>query len=263
MPLFAFELDRVEDIRPWGEPGEENLSWFALTHGAFRMIVGDQVLFRYTDAVLSRWNSSIQDVDYQIASLARDILGSVAPGVTALPKAIERLAADRELLTRLLNSATIDGEDLTGEEIWHRAWRWLGERSPWTGYFVAHPIIRFARVGNDIHIQWDNRGRVIDGMPAWAAQLGVHALPVADFLGESRDFADRLLGAMDARITGIASGAMRPQVAVDVAFLRQQHENWRVEFDSYFARRAPDVPWDETVSALRKVAARAGARLAE
>lgn len=57
MAIFEFELASVADISPWGKPSEQSLSWFTLTDGRFRMIVGDQVLFRYADEILSHWGA--------------------------------------------------------------------------------------------------------------------------------------------------------------------------------------------------------------
>ncbi len=54
MKLFQFEFKAVEEIVPWGSGEERSLSLFALTDGFFRMPVGEQVLFRYRDEILSQ-----------------------------------------------------------------------------------------------------------------------------------------------------------------------------------------------------------------
>jgi len=262
--LFEFELEPVEDIEPWGEPGNQSLSWFALTLGNFRVHVGDQVLFRYTDEILSHWQSPARDADYQIAAFARDILESVAAGVARLPKSIERLASDWQLLEQLRTPSDSDADpenedDIPrGEDRYYKAWRWIGERSPWTSYLVANPEFLFIRIGDDLHIHWDNRERSIDGIPVWVARYGVHVLPVASFLEECRGFADRLLAAMEERLAGIEAGSLRPRIAVDVHSLRQQHATWRDQFASYFEDRKPDIPWEVTEHALRTLARNRG-----
>ena len=196
MAIFEFELTHVEDILPWGEPGKQSLSWFALTDGRFRMVVGEQVLFRYTDEILSHWGRAERDADYQIAAFARDVLGSVAAAVAPLSPRIERLVSDWRLLMEL--KQPIDGARAE-DDLWYEAWRWLGERSPWTSYLVACPTFQFVRVGAELRIHWDNREQEIDGLPVWTAQQGVHVMSVEAFLDECSDFVRRLLSAMRAR----------------------------------------------------------------
>lgn len=255
MALFEFELARVEDITPWGEPGEQSLSWFALTDGRFRMVVGEQVLFRYTDGIMAHLAISERDADYQVAAFARDLLGSVAAAVAPLPARISRLASDWQLLSELKKPT--DDVPAT-EDFWYNAWRWLGERSPWTSYLAECPSIQFVRVGDEIRIHWDNRNLRIDGIPVWTAQQGVQVMSVEGFLEESRDFSRRLLTAMHDRIAGIESGTMKPQIEVSTSSLRQQHETWRAEFASYFGDYQPDIPWQETEKALLTIAEKKG-----
>src|SRR4051794_23522280 len=101
MSLFEFELARVEDIVPWDTPDGPSLSWFALTDGLFRMPVGDQVLFEYSDEIMAHWGTTERNANYQIAAFAREMLGSVAAAAARLPERIERLAADWHRLTKL------------------------------------------------------------------------------------------------------------------------------------------------------------------
>ncbi len=193
MAIFEFELGRVEDILPWGEAGEQSLSWFALTDGRFHMVVGEQVLFRYTDEILSHWGKSERDADYQVAAFAEDVLGSVAAAVAPLSPRIERLASDWQRLMELKKPF----DDVRAEDdLWYEAWRWLGERSPWTSYLKACPTFQFVRVGAELRIHWDNREQMIDGLPVWTARQGVYVMSAEAFLDESSDFARRLLSAM-------------------------------------------------------------------
>lgn len=255
MALIEFELARVEDIPPWGKPGEQSLSWIALTDGRFHMVVGEQVLFRYTDEILSHWGESERDVGYPVAAFARDILGSVAAAVAPLPPRIERLASDWQLLTELMKpNESVRATD----DLWHNASRWLGERSPWTSYLVACPSIQFVRVVDEIRIHWDNRNLSIDGIPVWTAQQGVQVMAIEAFLEETGDFSRRLFSAMHDRMAGIENGTMKPQIEVSTNSLRQQHETWRAEFASYFGDYQPDIPWQETEKSLLVIAKKKG-----
>jgi len=253
MALFEFNLTPVEEITPWGCPDNPNLHWFALTLGQFRMPVGDQVLFRYRQEALAS-ASDPQDADYQIASIARDILGSVAAGLTPLPPFFEHLVSDRELMDRLISTPIEDDPDSELDPE-YTAWRWLGERSPWTGYFVECPDFYFVRIGERIHIRWDNRNKRVDGCAIWEASYGSHEMSIEAFNAECRDFSNRLLAAMSDRISSIESGNSHPQVAISIESLREQHEEWRKEFDSYFHAGSPDIPWEEAEREIRRAAA--------
>jgi hypothetical protein len=115
-----------------------------------------------------------------------------------------------------------------------------------------------ARVGDEVRIHWDNRDRAVDGLPVWTAQYGVHALGVESFIQECRDFAIRLLVAMDGRIRAIEAGAVRAQTVLNPRSLRAEQETWRAEFESYFREYQPDIAWQEAERALEAIATRAG-----
>ncbi len=267
MALFEFELAAVEKIAPWEGADGPSLSWFALTDGLFHMPVGGQVLFRYTQEILRHWGvipeghwgqEKQAHPDYQIAAFARDVLGSVAAGMAPLPPLLEKLAADWRLLRALMDHEPDDAER---EELDHAAWRWVGERSPWMSYLTAAPKFCFVRVGECVHICWDNRSRSVDEIPVWAAQEGVHSLPAEAFLSECRSFAERLLDEMAIRIDAIEAGTARAQIKLDVSSLRRQQEEWTSEFESYFRSYEPDIPWVEAEAAVRAIAESAGVAL--
>jgi len=254
MALFEFELAKVEEILPWETSGGLSLTWFALTDGRFWMPVGDQILFEYSDEIMTHWETSVRTADYQVAALAREMLGSVAAGAARLPERIERLASDWNLLLELRRE--VDAEDNSEEtnQLAYAAWRWLGERSPCASYLVASPNFQFVRVGDELRIHWDNRGRVVDGCSVWTAQAGVHAMPVASFLEECRDFARRLLNEMESRIGAIEAETVRTRTTLNVHSLRHQHEIWRAEFSSYFKTYQPDIEWQEAERAIQRIA---------
>jgi hypothetical protein len=258
MALFEFELARVEDIVPWDTSAGPSLSWFALTDGQFRMPVGDQVLFEYSDEIRAHWGTTARNADYQIAAFAREMLGSVAAVATRLPERIERLAAHWDRLCKLQRESELadDGDD--AEDLAYAAWRWLGERTPWSGYLVANPNFQFVRVGNDVRIHWDNRDLAVDGHPVWTAQHGEHAMRVESFVQECRDFVQRLLIAMDDRIAAIEAGAVRAQAVLEPGLLRVQQETWRTEFETYSREYEPDIAWQKAERALEMIAKRKG-----
>ena len=163
-----------------------HLTWFALTSGRFRIHVGDQVLFRYTDEILSHWDVEEKDADYEIASFARDILDCAGAALQPLPDFFEAIALDWKRLSDLQRRAAKHDD-------YYEAFRWLGERSPVTGYLIACPNISFCRIGQKVVIGWDNRDLIVDGIQVWEAQFGQIEIPVDDFRSESEVFADRTI----------------------------------------------------------------------
>ena len=254
MALFQFELAPVEEIVPWGEPGNLSLSWFALTDGRFTISAGDQTLFEYKDEVVSDLSVRDPRADYQVAAFARDVLGAVSAAVAPLPPLFEALVRDESSL-RLLREHEQAGDTS------YAAFRWLGERSPWMSYLVANPRFWFARVRDEVWTQWDNVGLEMDGVQPWTATRGVFRLPLNRFVSECEEFAESLLSAMDRRIAQIETREARPQVDVDVASLRQQHGEWKTEFGSYFRQYEPDISWPEAEVAVRKLAGELGVEL--
>jgi hypothetical protein len=266
MALFEFELSPVERIAPWEKPPAQHLSWFALTDGAFHMPVGSDVLFRYSPAILAHWHvdEASRDATYQVAAFARDALGSAAAGAAPLPRFFEDIICDAALLRRLRRlSMEVLQASRQHKERDYVAWRWWGERAPWMGYLVAHPRFAFLRVGDDVHVAWDNSDAVVDGVSVWTAGFGEFVLSVKDFLGECRSFSNRLLARMEERIASIAAGEARPIVAVDVKALREQHGTWTRELGEYGNTYTPDIDWSRAEAALREIACEGGIGLPE
>lgn len=257
MSLFHFELKTVEDIEPWGPPEEPSLSWFALTDGTFRINAGDQKLLEYSPEILAHWKTSTADADYQVAALAREVLGSFGHAIRPLPDTVELLVRNWALLEKL-DEQCRDEPDNEGDQS-YAAWRWLAERTPWMSYFAATPRISYLRVGDAVEIHWDNTKLLLDGIRVWTASRGTYALPVRDFVGECESFADRLLTAMKGRLVEIEAAKSVPRAPVNVASLWAQHELWKREFEQYLHDEPePDISWPETQAALRSVAARVG-----
>src|SRR5919199_1388495 len=65
---------------------------------------------------------------------------------------------------------------------------WWGGRRPGTGYLRPGPRLWCWRLGETVHLRWDNRGARHDGIPVWAAQAGRATFPLDTFLAEIRDF---------------------------------------------------------------------------
>ncbi len=247
MPLFNFRLKPTEQIAPWGEQPNQNLHWFALTEGEFYIEVGDERLFSYTQQVMKYWEMDEKYVDYQIASLARSILSIYGAATQPLSK----FFTDRFSVWQKFADIIADSKD---DDYSYEAFRWFGERSVDTGYFVECPQIAFYRIGGSINIVWDNRSRLIDGVPVWAAVFGVYTISVDDFRRECRDFCGRFLSDMEERINLLASGKIEGQIDVDIKALREVHVEWETELRGYLNdTENVDVSWSEAEKAFKIV----------
>lgn len=258
MVAFRFDLAPIESISPWGAPNKPELSWFALTWGDFWIELGGDELFRYTPAVLATWGLSKPYADYPIAAFLRDVRSCVGPALAPLPAEIERLAADVYGLAELQSRTRRVADAMGGRAasaLHYDAWRWLGEREPWMSYLVERPLFYFARFGDGIQISYDNRGCLVDGVPVWTAQIGVHRVSVEAFTAAVTQVSVALLDAMAARIDDIASGRAVRQAPIDVASLRTQHAEWQREFSGKLEPSLPDVSWDRAFTALRMLGA--------
>jgi hypothetical protein len=186
------------------------------------------------------------------------MLGCVSFVMSPLPLRVERLAADWDAMKKFEEACFALDEKDDPENLAYDAWRWEGERSPWTSYLNANPRLSFLRIGDEVCIHWDNRSLDIEGVMAWTAGKGTHTLPADIFLKECRDFANRLLAQMASRIDSLEGGRLRTQVPLDFACLRRQHQEWAEELEDYFKPRKPDLSWEQTERALSTLARKIG-----
>jgi hypothetical protein len=242
--LFNFEFRPINEIAPWGPINapdartpeylhHEHLGWFQLTDGWYWINTGLGELFRYSQTLVDITNEKYTDrrrmlspyVDYYVVRLWEDLLDMLPwvlePIPANLASAISRDGAwgdwQRQVEAALSPSPNDEAFDLS-----YDASRWSGQRRLDSGYLLSGPDILFWNDGADIHIQWDNRYRVLEGVLAWDAILGQTTMPVAKFLDEVRAFHDRFIGQMADRIA-IAQGEWsRPDVMLDPDVGRQQ-----------------------------------------
>lgn len=258
MTIFHFKLDPLETITPWTRDGAPYLSWFALTDGAFWIDLGGEELFRYSAAILDKWKLEEPHPDYNVAAFVRDLLEATPAALSPIPARLEALAAnwdalcDFEVRTRQLMEDD-DGDDAW--DLWHRAWSWLGERSPSMNYLTEAPKFSLLRLQDRIRIAFDNRTRVIDGVPVWTATFGYVDYPIAFVEGELRGVCADLLAAMASRIDDLQCGRAHCQAPADIPSLRRQHQGWAIEFDRAFVR-PNGVDWDGTLDALNWLSTR-------
>jgi hypothetical protein len=122
------------------------------------------------------------------------------------------------------------------------------------GYLQAGASISLWNDRADIHIQWDNRHRDLEGVPAWDAILGQITMPVAVFLDEVSSFDARSIRRMADRVA-IAQGEWsRPDVMLDPDVGREQmaRSTWLQRSLEAGTAREPD-DWDKVFSAISRI----------
>ena len=94
-----------------------------------------------------------------------------------------------------------EDEDEEDEDGSYAATKWWFQRQLDTRYLVEGPYIWVWNDGTHIHLVWDNRERLLEGVPLWTATTGEVLIPVAEFLEEVITFDTRLIKAMANRVS--------------------------------------------------------------
>ena len=102
MPLFEFELVKLDEIILWGTRPEHYLSWFSLTDSIYHIDVRGRQLFRYSE-VASFHERLMESMQARIEELARY---NPIPHVIIDMKALMAEQSDRRTwLAKALNRA--------------------------------------------------------------------------------------------------------------------------------------------------------------
>ena len=105
-----------------------------------------------------------------------------------------------------------------------------------------------------VHIEWDNSQKVIDGELAWTAVKGHFHIPRDEFIKEVESFHFRLIEQMTVRVGQVASGALPPEIRIDLQQLRAEHEERRNAFKLALSNTV-STPWDEVERAILLISA--------
>lgn len=281
--LFNFRLRPMGEIDPWGPiPSPDartpdwsrrpNLSWFGLTDGWYWLDAGGTELFRYGQAHLEHWarkhagerwlerTEGLPYVDYQVSRLWEDVLDMLPDVLEPVPQPlVPALRIDGWWTAWEREAAAALAMALPKREagdLLYCASRWLGKRFLASGYLVSGPDIVIWSDGQDVHIQWDNRDRLIEGHPAWDALLGQHTMPVEAYIEEVRSFDARFIRRMRDRVAMAQAEWARPDVALDphLASEHRDRSQWLSRRLKRGAQREP-IDWDAVLAAIARIEA--------
>jgi hypothetical protein len=269
--LFNFQLCPFNQIPPWGKPGDRSLHWYGLSYGYYWLDAGGAELLRYTQAIVDltalRYSNSIWPmgmsygipyVDYQVARLWEDVIDILPAVLEPVPRRLARTLGPAGQWDAWQRQAESVKATLPGDVLWltFDACHWWKRRSLDTWYLRAAPDIYFWSDGADVHIEWDNRGLVLEGLPAWEAQVGEYRMPVSSFLDEVHAFDARFIRRMHDRVALAQVGWTRPEVTLDPGINRAHERNakWLTKRMMAGVRREPD-DWDAIFRAIESIEA--------
>jgi hypothetical protein len=268
-----FRLRPLREIYPWHDADGSNphLGWFGLTDGWYWLKVGEVELFRYSRAVLDTWASTAQGaqrlsclgglsyVDYQVAQFWGDLLGFLPDVLAPVPPRLVFALTSGAWMEWKWEAEAAVAEALPEREarnLLYDATRWLGKRKLDSAYLISGPTIHCWSDGTQVHVQWDNQNRILDGLPLWEATAGHHALPGTAFHQAIRDFDARFMRRMADRVAIAQAEWARPDVtlAPHLAETQCAQARWA---QGCLAASAPQEldNWDTTFAAIASIEA--------
>lgn len=268
-----FRLRPLPEITPWHDVDGSNphLDWFGLTDGWYWLKVGEVELFRYRRTVLDKWAREAQGaqwftrmnglpyVDYQVAQFWGDLLGFLPDVLAPVPPRLA-FALTSGVWTQWRREAEVAMAEVLPERdarnLLYDATRWLGKRKLDSAYLVSGPNIHCWSDGEQVHLQWDNRNCMLDGLPLWEATAGHHALLCTAFHQAIHAFDARFMRRMADRVAIAQAGWARPDVTLGPHLAETQvvQARWA---QGRLAASAPQEPddWDMVFAAIASIEA--------
>lgn len=255
-PLIEFMLRPLAEIQPWGPPDDPRLSWFGLSDGVWWINAGDQRLFEYSPDAVRNFEGP-RYCDYQIVRLHEDLLDLMPHALQDIPPELvpsialgsrESWNADWQRWMAALPDGHLCDADW---DLIHSAGSWIDARTLDSGYLSPSFDLRIWSSQGQVHLEWDNRTKLIEDVCAWSAVVGSFVLPADEFLSGVRDFHQRFMDAMAERVEEVRHGALQGRgIGVDLGALeREQHARSR-GFQEHLDAGLSRADWDSVVAAM-------------
>ncbi|MBI5767508.1 MAG: hypothetical protein HZA93_06915 [Verrucomicrobia bacterium] len=265
--LFDFRLRPLDEITPWGEPPDLSLSWFGLTDGLYRLEVGDEHLFSYTDEISASWAAkhpgfSGAYVDYQVVRLWEDVCSILPDVLSPIPPAFAAFFSGKNptILAQLVTAekwwrGLDDSErEETNEDTYRAAITWAASRRLDSLYLKGGPRIWMSTFVDTFTITWDNSDIKIDETEVWSARRGSYSMPRSKFLEEVRSFNSRLLAQMHERVQQVCADWRRPEIRIDFEQLRREQIERAETLPRALATAPTSIDWESVQAAIQRVA---------
>lgn len=256
--LINFELKPLGEIIPWGKPDNLGLHWFGLTDGQYWMHAGCSTLLEYSEH--ARRAGTDRYCSYQIARILEDTTEMLPSILDPVPRDLVKYIsagsgrAWRQTSDTWLERNSEADDDGQVWELLDRAQLLLTGRVLDSSYLSPSASILMWSDETDVHIEWDNEDKLIEGELAWSAARGSFRLPRTTFVEEVRGFHARLFEQMTSRIEQVAAGALHPDIHVDLPGLIAENNQRRHEASQALEKRAQTC-WDEIRAAILEISA--------
>lgn len=261
--LIDFELTPIENVLPWGTPDNPSLSWFGLTDGRYWINAGVDTLFEYSERI--RHNDADRYCDYYVARIFEDVIEMLPSILEAVPQDLTKYVSGESGREWAKTYESWCEQNLTegaGDELWDvcdRANLLLCGRFLDCSYLTPSTSIVIWSDDADVHIEWENGDKLIDGELAWSAVSGSFHLPREKFVKEVGAFHAKLFQQMTSRIDQVAAGALHPDIQIDLPGLIAENEQRRDAFVQNFEKRCV-TSWDEIRSAVFGISSHAASK---
>lgn len=255
-PLFQFALRPLAEVQPWGTPEDPNLSWFGLSDGTWWINAGDHRLFEYSLHAV-RDLGAPRYCDYQVVRLHEDLIDLVPFALEEVPVQLVPCVAleNREWWNARwdgwIDALPDDGISDTDYRLIDAAGSWKGRRTLDSSYLSPSFDLRMWSSQGLLHMEWDNRAKLVDDVCAWTAVHGSYELPSAGFLSEVQAFDERFMRAMAERVEQVCGGALEQRgIRVDLKALKREHAERSRWLQERLDARPSQTNWESVVRAM-------------
>jgi Family of unknown function (DUF5984) len=261
--LFNFRLTPLEQVVPWGEPGDQRLHWFGLTYGEYWIQIGAHSLLEYSE-VARMASECPRYCDYQIARLYEDVTEMLPHILDPVPTSLVRyISGDSGAAWSKMYTSWYAGQDPAPreDEFWDvvdAATTWIGQRTLDTGYLRPSANIRLWSDAESVHIEWNNAEKTLQGKPAWTALTGSAQLSRQQFIYEVKAFHTALMSQMGERVDQVLAGVLPQQVQIDFPALQHEHAVRSRPLDREFHGPVVPTDWERVRHAVLEIERTAG-----
>ncbi|MEU8376553.1 DUF5984 family protein [Micromonospora sp. NPDC048894] len=248
MIRFRFDLYPLDEVSPWGGD-QPRLHWFGLTQGCYWLEVGGQELLRR-----SRQVHPHPYTDYYLARLWEDVIALAPEVLDPVPEDLQPFIASHPVqwVRDPLEFVAEPGDERTGNgtpdapdhpvvtaAIWH------GTHHLDFGYLRHPPKLRFWRTTrsdrDEVTIDWRHED---DGEFGFTAGPTLRvSVPTAAYLEAVHALHHELMNIMGQRVDELERCGGLPQVDLDLAHLRREHEQRR-HWLAMNLDRSPTTDWN-------------------
>lgn len=272
-PLIEFELFHPSEIHPWNnsEGNDPYLTGYTLSQGFICFNVGDQKLLEYSPEIRAHWNDEVQPLaDQMIESVYLDLIDPLGQFLRPIPEDLlwwmmpQRAAPGGRWITlcsHVWNDNCVVDCTLLANKICDA---FAGRSLQRWDRLVQAPDINIWATETEVFVGWDNREKLVDGIPVWTASLGIQRVARDDFLAEMQDFRDRYFAAMTQQLSLVRSGVLKPEIRTDVELdAARVREDEAKPLTNYLAAgsRFEPTDWNEIRIALKQTLELTGFKL--